>query len=85
MTVLTIQELDAPYIYVTSEQALADVRRLLEVVAVGGGGSTSVVLSAKDRGKGRSILELEGLGKEIWKGVDPKEYVEELRNEWNNR
>ena len=30
-----------------------------------------------------SILDLEGLGKEVWAGVDPKEYVGELRKEWN--
>ncbi len=30
----------------------------------------------------RSLLELEGLGKEIWEGIDAQEYVDELRNEW---
>jgi len=29
-----------------------------------------------------SILELKGLGKEVWKGVDPDEYVEALREGW---
>lgn len=29
--------------------------------------------------KPHSILELHGLGKEIWQGVDPKEYVNHLR------
>ncbi len=33
----------------------------------------------------RSLLELEGLGKEIWEGVDAQEYVNELRNEWEHR
>jgi hypothetical protein len=32
-----------------------------------------------------SILELHGLGKEIWQGVDPKEYVKGLRDEWEKR
>mgnify|MGYP000210735606 CR=1 FL=1 len=27
----------------------------------------------------RSILELEGLGKEIWKGIDAQEYVNQER------
>lgn len=35
--------------------------------------------------KKRSLLELEGLGAEIWEGVDPQEYVNELRNEWEHR
>ena len=33
----------------------------------------------------RSILELHGLGRDIWHGVDPKEYVRELREEWDER
>jgi hypothetical protein len=32
-----------------------------------------------------SIMELEGLGKEIWEGVDPDEYVRNLRHEWDHR
>lgn len=32
-----------------------------------------------------SILELRGLGKEIWGGIDAQEYVNELRNEWEHR
>lgn len=34
---------------------------------------------------GRSILELRGLGKELWDGIDAQEYVNELRNEWPDR
>lgn len=30
----------------------------------------------------RSILELEGLGKEIWQGVDAGRYVDEERRSW---
>lgn len=33
----------------------------------------------------RSLLELEGLGAEIWRGVDAQEYVDGLRQEWNGR
>ncbi|MCL1465382.1 hypothetical protein [Argonema galeatum] len=31
----------------------------------------------------RSILELRGLGKEIWKGIDAQEYVNQERDSWN--
>ncbi|MEZ2238191.1 hypothetical protein [Microcoleus sp.] len=31
----------------------------------------------------RSILELEGLGKEIWHGIDAQEYVNRERDSWN--
>jgi hypothetical protein len=33
----------------------------------------------------RSLLELEGLGAEIWQGVDAQKYVDDLRNEWGHR
>lgn len=33
--------------------------------------------------RSRSLLELHGLGKEIWKGIDPVAYVRELREEWD--
>jgi plasmid stability protein len=29
-----------------------------------------------------SILELKGLGREIWRGVDPAAYVEQERRSW---
>ena len=31
----------------------------------------------------RSIMELEGLGKEIWQGVDAQAYVNQERASWN--
>ena len=30
-----------------------------------------------------SFLELEGLGKEVWKGIDVEKYINEERNSWN--
>lgn len=33
----------------------------------------------------RSIMELHGLGAEIWKGIDAQEYVNQLRAEWDHR
>jgi hypothetical protein len=35
--------------------------------------------------RSRSLLELEGLGEEIWKAIDPQVYVTELRKEWDQR
>ncbi|MFA0736055.1 MAG: hypothetical protein LASZOEIN_002425 [Candidatus Fervidibacter sp.] len=32
-----------------------------------------------------SLMELEGLGAEIWQGIDAQEYVNELRREWDHR
>jgi hypothetical protein len=33
----------------------------------------------------RRLSELRGLGKEIWEGVDAQEYVNQLRDEWDER
>ncbi|MBV9880721.1 MAG: Arc family DNA-binding protein [Gemmatirosa sp.] len=30
-----------------------------------------------------SILELRGLGKELWEGIDPAEYIEQERSSWD--
>ncbi|NEP13430.1 MAG: hypothetical protein F6K14_25130 [Symploca sp. SIO2C1] len=31
----------------------------------------------------RSILELRGLGKEVWHGIDAQDYVNQERDSWN--
>jgi len=33
----------------------------------------------------RSVMELHGLGAEIWEGIDAQEYVNQLRDEWEHR
>jgi len=39
--------------------------------------------AARKNGKKRSITELRGLGKEIWEGIDPDEYVAKERDSWD--
>jgi hypothetical protein len=41
--------------------------------------------SKKENQQFRSLLELEGLGAEIWEGVDAQNYVDKLRDEWHDR
>jgi hypothetical protein len=33
----------------------------------------------------RSLLDLEGLGAEIWQGIDAQAYIDGLRAEWDQR
>jgi hypothetical protein len=33
----------------------------------------------------RSLLELQGLGRELWSGRDAQDYVTALRGEWDHR
>ena len=56
----------------------AERLRLVELIA------HEMATSEKPRGE-RSLLELEGLGAEIWQDVDAQEYVNNLRQEWDNR
>ena len=42
-------------------------------------------LTEPQPGEEHSILELEGLGAEIWQGIDAQEYVNRLRSEWGSR
>ncbi len=37
----------------------------------------------RDERSPRSILELDGLGKEIWHGIDPDEYIREEHRSWD--
>jgi hypothetical protein len=45
------------------------------------------VLSSSDAqpSKIRSLRELRGLGKEIWEGIDAQTYINQQRDEWDNR
>jgi len=44
----------------------------------------AVIVRNKASGrKRRSILELKGLGKEVWQGVEAQAYVEKERASWN--
>ena len=44
-----------------------------------------VELENGDDSRLHSILELHGLGKEIWQGVAASDYVKKLRDEWEER
>jgi len=35
--------------------------------------------------KKHHLMELAGLGAEIWEGIDAQEYVNQLRSEWDDR
>ncbi len=55
----------------------ADQKRLVSELSV------RIARRAEERVRTHSILELRGLGKEIWAGVDPNAYVEQERTSWN--
>ena len=59
--------------------SVAERLRLLEITA------RELAATGQPNQPKRSLLELEGLGAEIWQGVDAQEYVNKLRREWDNR
>ena len=81
MTLVMVSEIDETYRSVVSEDVVSEVRRLLRAVPATEGSSLGI--SEKSRERTHSILELEGLGKEIWVEVDPRKYIDDLRNEWD--
>jgi hypothetical protein len=55
---------------------LSDQLRLLEEMA-------TIIRRKTSKAKPRSILEIKGKGKELWKGVNVKSYIDEERSSWN--
>jgi hypothetical protein len=45
---------------------------------------TPEAIILRPRGR-RAGARLRGLGSELWQGVDPVEYVRQLRQEWDER
>lgn len=77
MAVLNLNELYEQYI---KSRPQAERLRLIEWIAKDIAGS-----QPPEPTKTRSIMELHGLGAEIWKGIDAQEYVNALREEWDQR
>ncbi len=70
---------DATYNQVISEiktLKLSDQLRLLEEMA-------ALIRKKSSETKPRSILELKGKGKDIWKGRNVKAYIDEERSSWD--
>jgi hypothetical protein len=59
--------------------SVAERKRLIGAIV-----DTLTESSAQPAGKKRSILEFEGVGAEMWQGIDAQEYVNRLRNEWDD-
>jgi hypothetical protein len=78
MATITLEELYEQHIRPLS---VAERLRLLAMVA----DDLVQLVPESDKKPKRNIMELGGLGAEIWKGVDAQEYVNELRSEWNDR
>lgn len=61
--------------------SLDEQERLLEALTLIIRGRS--VASADAEEPWHSLLELEGLGSEIWQRIDPRKYIEEERSSWD--
>jgi len=74
--------LGAPYHYVQTEEAVSDVKQLLEIdLSPTGSGPTSIIIARQKNGAD-SLLKLKGLGKHLWRGMDAQDYIDKLREAW---
>jgi len=78
MGALSVEELYEKYI---KHRSSAERMRLVEITTHDLERSDEVLA---DQAK-HSIMELHGLGAEIWQGIDAQDFVNELRDEWESR
>jgi hypothetical protein len=74
--------LGAEEIYEQHIKSLPPVERLrlVEIIA------HEIAMATKSDVKPkRRLLELEGVGADLWQGIDAQEYVNELRKAWDHR
>jgi len=68
-----------------AETLSAEERRTLIKMLVDTLPDSQIPTELESPRKKRSLLELAGLGVEIWEGIDAQEYVNQLRSEWDHR
>lgn len=78
-----LTNMDAPYQHVQSHEVICHAQRLLVAPE-----PNAYLLIRAERSlaaaKGHSVLQLRGLGRDLWAGVSADSYVQALRNEWSS-
>jgi len=74
---MTMSELDQLY-----EQQIKPLPRAVRLQLLARIAQDLAVVDETDEAE-HSLLELEGLGAEIWQGIDAQQYVDNLRDEWD--
>ena len=73
----------AMYSYVQTKEVVSDVVGLLQFDQSLSGTDSSSIYLARQKSGANSLLELKGLGKSLWKGLDVQDYIDNLRDEWS--
>lgn len=76
MAVLNVKNLPDDLYEKMKERAKRERRSVAQEV-------TRILTKALEEDDRPSLLELEGLGKELWEGIDPAAYVENERRSWD--
>ena len=76
MATLKIENLPDPLYAALRARAESHSRSIAEEVI-------DILAKALGSEKTLSILDLQGLGKDLWDGIDPARYVEEERASWD--
>ena len=76
MATLTIKNVPASLYRKLQDRAKREGRSVTEEVI-------RILTRATEEPSALSILALKGLGKEVWRGVDPAAYVAEERRTWD--
>ncbi len=78
MATLNVKSLPDPLYRLLRERAKRRHRSVSQEV-------TSILeeVLLRDAEPGHSLLDLQGLGKEIWEGIDAAEYVDDERRSWD--
>jgi plasmid stability protein len=74
---LNIKNFPDPLYEKLQEQAQREHRSVTQEVI-------HILDQALDREKTLSLMELEGLGKDLWEGIDAAEYIREERDSWDS-
>jgi hypothetical protein len=76
-----VRRVDAIYDKYVKELSASERLELLALVAK----DLAMETIEPSKGHPRNIMDLHGLGKEIWNGIDAQDYVNKLREEWDDR
>ena len=84
MQTLAVKQVYEQYI---AQLSIADQLTLITMISQQLTDQTLVTIQPEyvEKESQHSIMELHGLGKEIWEGIDAQEYVNTLRQEWGAR
>ncbi|MEZ4636809.1 MAG: hypothetical protein R2873_25555 [Caldilineaceae bacterium] len=82
MTVTTVEALTVEELYEKYIKPRSLRERLQLIALISEEAASNTVDQSQNAEEVHDLSELRGLGAEIWQGIDAQEYVNQLREEW---